>query len=403
MKRKDLIFFLLLSSLLIMAGCTGANGEESQPAPVKRIQVETLGLEPQRFEDVIELTGTVEALDDATLSAQASGTIEYIADLGTSVQRGAVVARLDDNEAQAAVRQAEAQVQTAESQLALAQDNFNRLQPLYQDSVISAQEFESTRSQLQQAKAGLAQAEAQLASAQQGLENTRIRAPFSGTVEEKLFELGEQVSPGQQVVRVVDITPAKVRAGVPERYARDIERGTSVRMRFQALSGLARTGEVSFVGSTIDPDSRTFPVEINFPNNDRQLKPEMVAQLYMMRTTIDGAIVVPRAAIIRDERGQHVYTIERVSAADSTIWVARESDVTVGPTYAERAVIVSGLSAGDELVVAGQSDIAPGDTVNVTQRYETIPGAGKPFEANPATPPSGNTPPLDEPGDEVVE
>jgi RND family efflux transporter MFP subunit len=333
-------FLLLLGLIAVAAGCSNAEEAATEEATAgDAARVEVLALNPQPFEDVVELTGTVEALDDVTLSAQAGGTIELIADLGTPVEQGAVLARLDDDEAQAAVAQAKAGVETARSQLSLAQDNYNRLQPLYEDSVISASEFENTRSQLQQAKAGLAQAEAQLASAQKRLENTRLRAPFSGTVEEKFFELGEQVSPGQRVVRVTDVTPAKITAGVPERYSGDVERGTEVTARFSALGGVARTGKITFVGSTIDPDSRTFPIEINIENADRQLKPEMVAQLMLTRAIIEGALVVPRAAVIRDEQGQHVYTAERVSAADSTAFVAREHDVTIGPTYAERAVV----------------------------------------------------------------
>jgi RND family efflux transporter MFP subunit len=367
-------FLLLLGLIAVAAGCSNAEEAATEEATAgDAARVEVLALNPQPFEDVVELTGTVEALDDVTLSAQAGGTIELIADLGTPVEQGAVLARLDDDEAQAAVAQAKAGVETARSQLSLAQDNYNRLQPLYEDSVISASEFENTRSQLQQAKARLAQAEAQLASAQKRLENTRLRAPFSGTVEEKFFELGEQVSPGQRVVRVTDVTPAKITAGVPERYSGDVERGTEVTARFSALGGVTRTGKITFVGSTIDPDSRTFPIEINIENADRQLKPEMVAQLMLTRAIIEGALVVPRAAVIRDEQGQHVYTAERVSAADSTAFVAREHDVTIGPTYAERAVVETGLTAGDAVLVSGQSDVAPGDTVNVTRRYQNIP------------------------------
>lgn len=404
-------FALAAIGLFALAGCGGESGaDDAGPAPyADAARVEALDLEPQVFEDVIELTGTVEALDDATLSAQASGTLEYLADLGTPVEAGQVVARLDDDEAQAAVAQARAQLQTAQSRLALAQSNYQRQQPLYRDSIISAQEFAQVRTERQQAQAAVNQAEAQLASARQRLGNTRLRAPFSGIVEEHFYELGEQVSTGQQVVRVTDITPAKIRAGVPERYASDIERGTQADVRFKAINA-KRTGQVTFVSSVVDPESRTFTVEISLPNRGRELKPEMVAQLYMTRAVLDSAIVIPRAAIIRDERGQHVYTLDRLSGnapADTIVAVARERDITVGPTYAERAVITSGLSAGQELVVAGQSDLAPGDTVVVTQRYERAPAAGTPFEANPATAPPGatpgNLPPKDEPGDRIVE
>ena len=199
-------FWLLALAALVMIGCNNADGSDSEAESAttqRQIRVETLLLEPSRFEDVIELTGTVEALNDAALSAQASGTVEYLADLGTALSRGGVVARLDQGQVRAAVQQAEAQVEAAQAQFDLAQDNFQRQEPRYRDSIISALEFENVRAQRNQARASLRQAEAALAQAQERLDDTVIRAPFAGIVEERFIEAGEQIVPGQRVARVV--------------------------------------------------------------------------------------------------------------------------------------------------------------------------------------------------------
>ena len=135
---------------------------------------------------------TVKAVDDATLSAQSAGTVIALADLGDYVGRGAAVAQLDPQIPEAAVGQAEAAVEAARAQFDLAEDNYNRQTPLYRDSIISAIEYQNVRAQFSQARAQLNQAEAALSSAKKQLQNTYVRTPFAGVVEQQFVERGEQ-------------------------------------------------------------------------------------------------------------------------------------------------------------------------------------------------------------------
>ena len=363
----------LLAAAVVTAGC--GNGEATATAEAATQQrpatrVETLVLEPTSFTDEIELTGTVEAVNDATLSAQATGTVMSIVELGTAVQEGERIAQLDATEAQAALEQAQARYE-------LTQDRYERQEPLYRDSIITALEFEQVRSERTQARAALAQAEKRL-------RNTRVTAPFAGTVEERFVQPGEQVAPNDPVARVIDVQPAKVVAGVPERYAGDIEKGNELRIQFQSARLGERTGTVTFVGSAIDPDSRTFTIEATIANADRTIKPEMVTQIRLDRTTIEDALVIPRPAVVRDEAGTHVYTLERT---DSTA-IARKRDIVLGPSTGARVAVESGLQAGDEVVVVGQTNLAPGQPVEVTDQYTRIPDAGTPYESSTASNPA---------------
>lgn len=373
---------LLLGIALFASGCGSGGSEPDADAAVPTdpaIRVETYQVRPQSFEDVIQLTGTVEAIHDATLSAQVSGTIIYIAERGEYVQEGETVAQVDSVEAHAAMVQARANYE-------LAKDRFNRQQPLYRDSIISALEFQQVRSELVQAKSSYAQAKKRLA-------NTSVDAPFSGMVEERMVEAGEQISPGQEVARVVNVRPARVVAGVPDRYVGEIEKGSPVQVRFQATGVGTRTGKVTFVGSTIGPDSRTFPIEITLPNRDQTLKPEMVAQLRLQRSTLDSALVIPRGAVLRDEGGTDVYTVRRIS---DSLGVAENRPITLGPAYGARAVVSSGIDANAEVVISGQNNIAEGDTVNVVQQYAKIPDSGSP------SPPSGTQANVSSQGDTLA-
>ena len=247
-RHRHTAALLLLSCIAGAAGgCAGENAPaEEPPQPYARAtRVQTLVVEPRSFDENIQVTGAVEAIHDATLAADIGGTVEYIADRGARVDAGAVVARLDQAMAQAAVEQAEAQLQTAVAERALSTDNRDRLQPLQDRQIISAREFAQARLQLEQADARVKQAEAALSNARVQLENTVIRAPFAGTVEETLVERGEHAGSGDPVIRLVSTDQVQVVAGIPERYSSDLREGMSVAISFPGVDLPERIGDLA--------------------------------------------------------------------------------------------------------------------------------------------------------------
>jgi membrane fusion protein, multidrug efflux system len=362
------VLLVLTSLSLTLAGCSGgepANAAAGEDGDRRIVRVETMMIEPTTFEDVFEITGAVEALDDATLSAQAAGTVVALVARGQAVSAGQVVARLDAGLSRASVQQAEAALRAAQAQAELAQDTYRRQQALYADSVISSLEFENVRAQRNQALAQRDQAEATLAQARQQLRHSEIVAPFAGIVEHRFVERGEQVNPGAPIARIVNTRRVRIAAGVPERYARDIAVGTPVQVDLAAYRGGTRSGTVVFAGSAIDARSRTFPIEVEIANPDGTLKPEMVAAIHVTRQLIEGALVVPHSAILRDEDGSTVYIV--VNGAEQPS-VERRT-VTLGATYGGRTVLVSGVAAGEEIVIVGQQQLTRGDFVEVTHRH----------------------------------
>lgn len=360
---------LLLLGALLVAACQrpeaapeGSPAAEAAEAEAGRaVPVEAITVAPEPFEERILLTGTVEAPEDAILSAEAAGTLRSLLPLGRAVARGQVVAEIDPGLARAALRQAEAALEAARAQAALAEDQFRRQEPLVRDSIISPLEFEGVRANRAAARAQVAQAEAQVAQARENLARTRIVAPFPGTVEEHLARRGEQVSPGVPVVRVVAGGGLKVRAGVPERYAADIRVGTPVVVTPQAYVGAPQRGTVAFVGRAVDPQNRTFPIEVQLPASEA-LKPQMVVRLEVTRRTLEDALVVPLSAVVRDEDGATVYVVEEERGRT----VARVRRIGLGPSDEGRVVVTSGLAPGDRVITQGQTTVADGEPVRVT-------------------------------------
>ncbi|MES3630623.1 MAG: efflux RND transporter periplasmic adaptor subunit [Longimonas sp.] len=363
---RRLPFFALLAALVLWTGCTGDDLIEPED---QGVPVDVLETELQTFRDRLDLTGALDTDDDATLSAQAAGTLQSREALGTTVGAGAVVARIDPAQARAAVRQAEAQLRTARSAYELAQDNFERQEPLYRDSVISAIEFENVRSQLDQAEAQVDQAEAAVEQAQDQLDNTTVRAPFAGTVEQHFAKTGEQLSPGMPVLRMVSTERMHLQVGVPERYINDIDPDAPVDVRFRALGDAVLQGSIRFVGRTVDARSRTFNVEVELENGDQQLHPDMVGRVLMPRQQLDDVVVVPRRAVERDEDGHRMYV---VVDADSDAPRIESRLIRMGPTSQGRTVVLDGLSAGELVVVTGQSNVADGDRPRIMQRHASL-------------------------------
>ncbi len=433
---------LLALPALTLAACGGPSDDAAEAdAPRDRsVPVEVVVADPGYFEDTIELTGTVDADNDATLSPDVPGMLTYVAPVGTFVRAGQTVAQVRATGQQAGVAQAQAGVaqgragvaqaqasvagaeaglqaaraqrQAAQAQLDLAQDQYRRQAPLFRDSILSALEFRSVETQLAQARAQVAQADAGIAqaqgqvrasregvnaaraqsqaasagvaSAQSQLASTRIVAPFSGVVEARLQEPGELASPGQPVVRLVGSGSVKVTAGVPERYAGEIEQGTQVTVTPNAYTVDARGGRVSFVGLAIDTDSRTFPIEVAVENADRSLKPSMVVRMNVTRSVLENVIVVPTEAIVRDERGTSVFVV----ANDTSGTVASRRVVELGPDAGETVVIRSGVQAGDQIVVSGAADLAEGERVRVTETRPGTAGRRRPASADASTRPT---------------
>ena len=313
------------------------------------VNVETTTVEARPFTETIRLTGTVAANRDVTLSSEESGRVsEILVEKGTRVQAGEPIVRLDDSVLRAQLREAAAQAD-------LARETWERNRQLFEE--------EQAISQLAylQTKYGAEEAEARRDALASRVERTTIRAPFAGVVDAREVEVGSLVSPGTPVARLVELDTLKIQAGVPERYAPDVDVGDPVTVTFDVFPGERFDGRLTFTGAVVNERSRTFPVEFTVPNPGRRIKPEMVANISLVRGSLEEAVVVPQEALVRVEDGFVAFVVEEGEEG----LVARRRTVEIGPTQRDEAVIESGLRPGDRLVVVGQQKVAHGDRVSV--------------------------------------
>jgi len=332
-------------------GLAEADGEDSGAAEayVRIINVEVAPIVPQRFVEEIRLTSVAMANQDVLVAAEESGVIrEIYKDRGDRVEEGEAIAKIDD-------RVLTAQVDQARAAADLAQQTWERRKRLWEEERVGSEiAYLEARYAAEQSAASLAALEERLA-------RTVVRAPFAGVLDERRLDVGAMVSPGTAIGRLIDLNPIKVFAGVPERYAADLHVGDQAELVFESLGQETYSARIRYVGSAVDPQNRTFPIEIALPNPRGLIKPQMVANMAVTRTAVDDAIVLPQDALVRVEDGYVAF----VAVERDGVQVAEVRRVELGPSRRNQVVAESGIQPGDRVIVVGQREVEDGDRINV--------------------------------------
>ncbi len=320
---------------------------ENHAVKIPNVKVEVL--KNLTLEDTLQLTGTVEAWKDVTLSAEIGGKLEAKnVDDGDIVKAGQVLFQIDTESIRAAYDQAEAQFR-------LASQDFERAQRLVERGVTAVQSKDS-------AVANRDVTEANLRSLQIQLNKSIVKAPFDATVDRTFMEKDEFTDVGKPLVRLVQLEKVKVKVGVPERDVLNFKVGDRVKVLLDSMSGKDFNGAISKMAPTADLSTHTFLTEIEVENTDGQIKPGMIARTELVRGVYPDCIVIPifSSALLDDKRIVFVEENGNASVREIQTGVVKGSSVQV----------TSGLQPGDRLIVVGQHDVRPGEPVKV---QETLP------------------------------
>jgi RND family efflux transporter MFP subunit len=347
----------------------------------------------------VDVVGTLAAVDQVTISSEADGKVRAIlADLGDRVKAGQVLVQLDSEkqqytyeQQQAALARALAQygapdpqhlpenektpeVQRANADLVQATQAFDRATELFKRTLISQQALDDAHAALESKRAtytaalqngknlraSIQASEATMKLAGRQLRDTEIRAPFDGFVEKRLVNLGELVRTQVPVMTVVRLDPLKVVAEIPEKMAPWIRDGQTVALKVDAYQDRTFTGKVSRISPGVNTATRAFPFEALVPNADTTLKPGTFARVHIESGKVDSVLTVPYAAL------QYRYGVNRVFVVEGGKLSIRE--LTVGQRLGDRIEVMSGVKAGDRVVVADVDTLADGTPVAVSTK-----------------------------------
>jgi membrane fusion protein (multidrug efflux system) len=279
------------------------------------------------------------------LKAETDGTVEEILfKEGQPVKQGDLLVRLDESKFAASVAEAEANFKLSEA-------NFERSKELFQEKLISQQEYDQIAAQFHANQASL--------DLKRRLwKDTRIFAPFSGIVGARQMSPGQVISKNTTLTWLVDLDPVKVEVNVPERHLSQVAVGQSIAFDVAAFPKEHFEGQVYFVSPQLDSATRTALVKARVPNPHHKLRGGMFANLALTLQLRDSAIVVPEPALMSSGDAVTVFVLDEKS-------LAQIRPVKVGLRLAGKAEVLSGLQPGEKVVVEGGQKLFPGAPVKL--------------------------------------
>ncbi|MDF2095053.1 efflux RND transporter periplasmic adaptor subunit [Fodinicurvata sp. CAU 1616] len=326
-----------------------------------------------------DYAGRVRASRQVEVRARVDGILEErLYDEGSVVSQGEPLFRIDPKPFEVAVLAAQAERETAQADLRQAESDWQRIARLFDRNAISERERDMSRARLEVAKAALAAADAGLQRAELELGYTQVEAPIAGVTSLEAQSEGTLVSRGTLLTEIVQRNPVHVRFALPESDAalqhtalQAMSNGNGEQYRREARlllpdgSEYSRIGEIDFTASTVDPNTGTVLARAVFDNPEGEVAPGQFVRVRMLLHTLDDVIVVPESAVGQGPQGPQVFVVDEEDTARSRI-------VELGPLVADGRVVLSGLEAGDRVVINGQ--VALQDGAPVTPEVASDPG-----------------------------
>lgn len=310
----------------------------------KSILITTAAARKGEFTHYVEVTGSVLSKKNVSISAETAGRIlEVPVTEGMRVSRGQILARID-------AESLERNVEEMENSLELATTIFQKQERLWNQKIGTEIQYLEAKNR----KEGL---EKNLASMKTQLGRAYVRAPFNGTVETVQVRMGESVQPGLQMFQFVGESDLFIQADVSESYVGVLGKRDSVNVMFPSLNK-TMISRVSSVGGIINPNNRTFKVEVALPNMS-EIKPNMIAVLKIRDYQNSSSVIVPAHLILADNQGDYVFIVENQTALKK--YVKR------GLTSNSETEILEGLTGTEVLVDKGFREVGDNFSVNIAQ------------------------------------
>ena len=339
-----------LVALVMTAGAAFAQDEMGGFPPAL---VEVAEAELREMAPVVEVPGTVVSLNDSRIAAEVSGALVWVAEVGTAVDSGDVIARIEPRLHEVALRRARANVARLEADYGFRERQLERSEELAESNNVSVNLLDEARAQRDQALHLLADARAQLERAEFDLSRTEIRARFAGHVTERLAAVGEYVDTGEDVVRLVDTHRIEIALPAPIALTEYVRPGLAIPVR---NGNNLREHQVRTVVPVGDAVSRMVEVRLLAEPGDWLVGTAVQVSLPSDTPTI--TVAVPRDALV--ERGGQAY-FYKLTGDGMAEQVAADVTATVGLWVG----VGSGVDVGDRVIVRGAERLAPGQPVEV--------------------------------------
>ncbi|GAA4276823.1 efflux RND transporter periplasmic adaptor subunit [Aquimarina mytili] len=313
--------------------------------------VTTITAKDTLFNHYLELQGNVETKQNIVLYPEMGGILTkiYVKE-GQKVSKGQLLARIDDGGLSQQLSQVEVQAQ-------LAKTTFDRQKRLWEQKIGSEIQFLEAKTNFEAQQNAVNQIKRQLAK-------TTVNAPFSGVIDDVITEQGSVVSPGQNaIIRIVNLDNMYIETEVPERYIPNVTIGKKVEVYFPVLGKTINT-KIRQVGNYINPNNRSFAVEVGIPSNGGTVKPNLTAKVKINDYTNEKAILIPQSILSENAEGDQ-YTYVTSGKDAQNIALAKRVIVKTGKTQGDLIEIIEGINNGDAIINEGARSVKDGQKVKI--------------------------------------
>tara|TARA_R110002096_G_scaffold434692_1_gene657454 strand:- start:86566 stop:87729 length:1164 start_codon:yes stop_codon:yes gene_type:complete len=304
-----------------------------------------------KFQHFVEIQGDVSTKQNMVITSEYPGTlVQVLVTEGDRVEKGQVLARIDDGGLSQQLAQ-------AKTQRDLAKTTFERTKRLWDQQIGSEIQFLQSKTAYESAENTVNQLGSQL-------EKTTVTAPFSGIIDDVMADRGQIVGAGNPLIRIINLSDMYVKASVPESYIGKIKKGSHVVVGIPALDA-EKPSTIRQVGNYINPANRTFTVEVPLSNEDGLMKPNLIVNLRINDYSNDSAIAIPSDVIQENAKGEKfVFLVS--DANDNGEHSLSKQKITTGYRYNKMVEVVSGLKAGQTIVKEGAKSMRDGLIVKLT-------------------------------------
>ena len=315
-----------------------------------RALVTTSALSRKTFTRYIEIQGSVQAETTVKVSSETGGRLTmFNLSEGDYVKKGQLIAKVD-------MEGVNKQIAELQTRLSLARDVFTRQKSLWDQNIGSEIQFLQTKNNVEALEKSIETVSFQLTKA-------NVYSPASGMVNMTFTDNGEVIAPGMPLFDILNLGEIKIVSDVPEIYLTSIRKGETVKIKIPAL-GEERSGQITLIGTAVNPNNRTFKVEIKLSNAGKKLIPNLLTSIMVKDYTATNAIILTDNLIQQEVSGKS-YVFVKVKGDESDI--AKKIFVELGETYEGETEIKSGLTGTETIIVKGARGLVENEAIKVAE------------------------------------
>lgn len=360
----DKYFRKLLTSsiccLAVISSAVMAQGRQMPPA-----NVNVAAIKHQQLSPVAWVSGTVVSRNNSQIAADVSGRLIYLVDLGAKVNKGDIIARLDDRPLKLQQEEAQANVANAKAELSFEKNEVARKKSLVEKKLIAEQSLEETIANYNKAKASLSAATARLHQIEQDLAYTQLKAPFTGIVAERLRNQGEFINSGNAIVRLVETANVEASLHAPLTAYRFLSETSLLSVKSPLGAGQA---PIKAIIPVADTRSHLMEVRLDMSALDWPIGLDIKAAVATGET--ETVLAIPRDALVLRPNSITIFVISEENKA-------RQVNVSVGITQGELVQVIGDVKEGDLVVIRGAERLQPGQAVAIKNNNDALVSGNK--------------------------